>query len=107
MMVRCPVKPSLRKASAARSPAREAPTMTMRPVLLNAATRSPNISFVEAFTTLHPLFCRLDVRPRWLAPGRLQRRAGPSSVWHRRVGVVHQRFLTVQFEDGGSEKGTL
>src|SRR5499427_9944466 len=84
MMVRCPVKPSLRNASAARSPAREAPTMTMRPVLLNAATKSATISFVEAFTTLHPLFCRLDVRPRWLAPGRLQRRAGPSSVWHRR-----------------------
>jgi hypothetical protein len=23
------------------------------------------------------------------------------------VGVVHQRFLTVQFEDGGREKGAL
>jgi hypothetical protein len=23
------------------------------------------------------------------------------------VGVVHERFLTVQFEDGGSEKGAL
>jgi hypothetical protein len=40
MMVSEPVKPSSRNASAARSPAREAPTMTIRPCALNVRTRS-------------------------------------------------------------------
>ena len=44
---------------AARSPAREAPTMTKRPVLLNVATRSATFSLVEvALMTLPPPLCR-------------------------------------------------
>jgi len=42
------VKPSSRKASAARSPAKEAPTITIRPVLLNADIKS--VTCVEMFT---------------------------------------------------------
>ena len=43
MMVSDPLKPFSRKASAARSPASEAPTMTIRPSALKVVTSRPAI----------------------------------------------------------------
>src|SRR5262249_25441258 len=64
---------------------RHAPTMTIRPLLLNAATKSATFSFVEDFMALHPVgLCHRRARPRSLAPGRLRRRVRPSSGSHRR-----------------------
>src|SRR5580704_137846 len=77
MIVRCPVKPSFRSVSAPRSPASEAPTITIRPLALNE-------SELRLFMALSYSPIRLTDPRGSPAPGRTRRHAGRGGAAHRR-----------------------
>src|ERR1700744_3147247 len=96
MMVSRPRKPSSRSASAARSPVSDAPTMTIRPVSLNA----------------FPFMGRRLVAVERFHDDRLHRacRRGPQypqPVPIIRVGVVGEGFLTAELQHLRRQRHTM
>src|SRR5215469_13127842 len=98
MRVRCPVKPSARRVSAALSPASEAPTITMRPLSLKAAPVPSLCMRLLGFLSVGCL-CPFD------GDGlHGTRRRGAQYVLTLRLvrgGIVPERFLPMQLEDAG------
>src|ERR1700761_3917307 len=89
MIVRCPRKPSSRSASAARSPASDAPTMMMRPDSLKPAIGVLIGTLLLAAELVH------DDR---LYRARRRRSQHPQTLTVVRVGVVGQRLVAAELE---------
>src|SRR5260370_22305385 len=104
MMVRGPSKPSARRVSAALSPAREAPTITMRAWALKSARKSSLCIWPCPVPTARRMW---PGDPDGLNGARGRRRPHPIALRWLRGGVVPERFLSVQLEDLGGEETAL
>src|SRR5216683_6351014 len=103
-MVRGPAKPSARRVSAALCPAREAPTITMRPWALKSARKSSLCIWPCPVPTARRVR-RGD--PDGLNGARGRRGPHPIALRRLRGGVVPEGFLSVQLEDLGGEETAL
>src|SRR5207248_2962643 len=104
MRIRGPRKPSARRVSAAVSPASEAPTITMRPLSLNAALVSLLGMRLLCFRAVRGLCaCNEDGLH---GTGRC-RAQHVLTLRFLRGGIVPERFLAMQREDAGGEETTL
>src|SRR5689334_10984613 len=104
MSVRCPLNPSARRASAARSPAREAPTITMRPLSKKAVLVSWLLMRLLSDLPGGGLWPFDEDGLNWTRCCRVQHVLTLCCVRGR---IVPERFLPMQLEDARSEKTTL